>query len=124
MAGCRGYRCRHQGSSRTAGRGITDVVEHYAGIIGPAKPIVIGHSFGGLIAQSLLGQDLAAAAVAIDPAPVKGVLVVPPAQLRAVFPVLRNPANRNRAISLTAAQFRWAFGNALPERESAGLYDE
>jgi pimeloyl-ACP methyl ester carboxylesterase len=111
---------------RQAAKGIADAVEHYARIVSSAgsKPIVIGHSFGGLIAQSLLGQDLAAAAVAIDPAPVKGVLVVPPAQLRAVFPVLRNPANRNRAVSLTAAQFRWAFGNALPERESAGLYDE
>jgi pimeloyl-ACP methyl ester carboxylesterase len=123
MAGCRGYRCRHQGSSRTAGRGITDVVEHYAGIIGPAKPIVIGHSFGGLIAQSLLGQDLAAAAVAIDPAPIKGVLVLPPAQLRSAFPVLGNPANRKRAVSLTAAQFRYAFGNAISVQESARLYD-
>jgi pimeloyl-ACP methyl ester carboxylesterase len=108
-----------------AGKGIADAVGHYARIVGSAgpKPIVIGHSFGGLIAQSLLGQDLAAAAVAIDPAPIKGVLLLPPAQLRAAFPVLGKPANRNRAVSLTAAQFRYAFGNALPERESAQLYD-
>jgi len=108
-----------------AGKGIADAVEHYAQIIRPAaaKPIVIGHSFGGLIAQHLLGQDLAAAAVAIDPAPIKGVLVLPPAQLRAAFPVLSSPANRNRTVSLTAAQFRYAFGNALSEQESAQLYD-
>jgi pimeloyl-ACP methyl ester carboxylesterase len=87
------------------------------------RPIVIGHSFGGLVAQSLLGQDLAAAAVAIDPAPIKGVLVLPLAQLRAAFPVLGNPANRKRAVSLTAPQFRYAFGNALSEQESAQLYD-
>jgi pimeloyl-ACP methyl ester carboxylesterase len=108
-----------------AGKGIADAVGHYARIVGSAgrKPIVIGHSFGGLIAQSLLGQDLAAAAVAIDPAPIKGVLLLPPAQLRAAFPVLGKPANRNRSVSLTAAQFRYAFGNTLPERESAELYN-
>ncbi len=108
-----------------AGKGLADVVGHYARIVGSAgsKPIVIGHSFGGLIAQSLLGQDLAAAAVAIDPAPIKGVLVLPPAQLRAAFPVLGNPANRKRSVSLTAAQFRYAFGNALSEAESKQLYD-
>ena len=108
-----------------AGKGIADAAAHYAQIIGAAgtKPIVIGHSFGGLVAQHLLGRDLAAAAVAIDPAPIKGVLVVPPAQLRAAFPVLGNPANRNRAVSLTKAQFRYAFGNAVSERESAELYE-
>jgi pimeloyl-ACP methyl ester carboxylesterase len=108
-----------------AGKGIADAVGHYARIVGAAgpRPIVVGHSFGGLIAQHLLGQDLAAAAVAIDPAPIKGVLVLPPAQLRAAFPVLGNPANRKRSVSLTSAQFRYAFGNALSERESAELYD-
>jgi pimeloyl-ACP methyl ester carboxylesterase len=107
-----------------AGKGLAEVVEHYAQIIGPGtKPIVIGHSFGGLVAQNLLGQDLAAAAVAIDPAQIKGVLVLPPAQLRSAFPALSKPANRNGSVSLTAAQFRYAFGNALSERESAQLYD-
>src|SRR6266487_5283211 len=98
---------------RVAGKGIDDVVAHYAQIIRglDAPPIVIGHSFGGIIVQRLLGQHLAAAAVAIDPAPIKGVLVLPPSQLRAAFPVLGNPANRKRSVSLTAAQFRYAFGN-------------
>src|SRR5258708_5921730 len=88
-----------------------------------APPVVIGHSFGGLIAQRLLGQDLAAAAVAIDAAPIKGVLNLPVSALRVASIALRKPANRNLAISLTAEQFRYGFGNALPEQESAELYD-
>ncbi len=101
------------------------MVEHYADIIRglQAPPVVIGHSFGGLIAQRLLGQDLAAAAVAIDAAPIKGVLNLPLSALRVASIALRKPANRNLAVSLTAEEFRYGFGNALPERESADLYD-
>jgi pimeloyl-ACP methyl ester carboxylesterase len=78
-----------------AGHGIDDVTRHYAAIIDslPEKPILIGHSFGGTIAQKLLGQDLAAAAVAIDPAQFKGVLPLPLSTLRSTFPVFKNPAN-------------------------------
>jgi len=113
-----------QHPDRVAGRGIDDIVEHYAGIIRGlgAKPIVIGHSFGGLIAQRLLGQGLAAAAVAIDAAPVKGVLYLPPSALRVASIALRNPANRRRAVSLTPQQFRYGFGNALSAEESAALF--
>ena len=109
-----------------AGKGIDDVVEHYAQIIRDldAPPIVIGHSFGGLIVQRLLGQDLAAAAVAIDPAPIKGVLLLPASALRVASIGLRNPANRNKAVALTPEQFRYGFGNALPAQESADLYDK
>ena len=110
---------------RVAGKGIDDVVEHYARIIADldAPPIVIGHSFGGLIAQRLLGQDLAAAAVAIDPAPIKGVLYLPPSALKVASIALRKPANRNLAVALTPEQFRYGFGNAIPAQESAELYD-
>ena len=110
---------------RVAGKGIDDVVDHYAGIIRglEAPPVVIGHSFGGLIAQRLLGQDLAAAAVAIDAAPIKGVLNLPVSALRVASIALRKPANRSLAISLTAEQFRYGFGNAVPGQESAELYD-
>ena len=110
---------------RVAGKGIDDVVDHYARIIRglEAPPVVIGHSFGGLIAQRLLGQDLAAAAVAIDAAPIKGVLNLPVSALKVASIALRKPANRNLAISLTAEQFRYGFGNVLPEQESAELYD-
>jgi non-heme chloroperoxidase len=110
---------------RVAGHGIDDVVDAYAGVINGlgTKPIAIGHSFGGLVAQRLLGQNLAAAAVAIDPAPIKGVLALPLSALRMASVALRNPANRNRRVSLSAKQFRYGFGNALSEAESADLYE-
>ena len=110
---------------RVAGKGIDDVVAHYAQIIRglDAPPIVIGHSFGGIIVQRLLGQDLAAAAVAIDPAPIKGVLVLPTSSLRVASVALRRPANRNLAVALTREQWRYGFGNALPAQESDELYD-
>ena len=109
-----------------ADTGIDNAVAHFAEIIGAldAKPIIIGHSFGGLLAEKLLGQDLAAAAVAIDPAQVKGVLPLPLAQIRAALPVLGNPANLHKAISLTAKQFRFGFGNELSEEESDDLYEQ
>ncbi len=114
-----------QKPDQVAGKGIDDIVSHYAQIIRRLEtpPIVIGHSFGGLIAQRLLGEDLAAAAVAIDPAPIKGVIYLPPSALRVASIALRNPANRNRAVALTEEQFRYGFGNALPARESAELYE-
>jgi len=110
---------------RLAGQGIDDVVEHYAGIIRGlgSRPVLVGHSFGGMIAQKLLGQDLAAAAVAIDAAQIKGVLPLPLSALRATLPVFKNPANRHRAVSLTSEQFRYAFGNAVSEEESLRLYE-
>ena len=108
-----------------ADHGIDDVVDHIARIVDtlPAAPILIGHSFGGLIAQKLLGQDRARAAIAIDAAQIKGVLPVPLSALRATLPVFRNPANRHRSVSLTAEQFRFAFTNAVSQEESDRLYD-
>jgi pimeloyl-ACP methyl ester carboxylesterase len=109
-----------------AGHGIDDVTNHYASLIDalPDAPVVVGHSFGGLIAEKLLGQDKAAAAVAIDPAQIKGVLPLPLAQLRAGLPALGNPANRNKAVSLTAKEFRFGFGNAVSEEESDALFEK
>jgi pimeloyl-ACP methyl ester carboxylesterase len=108
-----------------AGVGIEEVADHYAGIIEglPEPPVVIGHSFGGLIAQKLLGRNLAAAAVAIDPAQIRGVLVLPFSQLRGTAPVLGNPANAKKAVSLTASQFRYGFGNAVSQDESDVLFE-
>ncbi|HEX9377770.1 MAG TPA: alpha/beta hydrolase [Actinomycetota bacterium] len=110
---------------QVAGHGIDDVVARYAEVIGAleARPIVIGHSFGGLVVQRLLAQDLAAAAVAIDPAPIKGILRLPPSALRVASIALKNPANRKRAVSLSPEQFRYGFGNAVSEQESAELYE-
>jgi len=109
-----------------ANTSIDDAAAHFAEIISAldAKPIIIGHSFGGLLAEKLVGQDLAAAAVAIDPAQVKGVLPLPLAQIRAALPVLGNPANLHKAISLTAKQFRFGFGNELTAEESDNLYEQ
>jgi pimeloyl-ACP methyl ester carboxylesterase len=103
--------------------GVDDVVNHYAAIIAtlPAKPVLIGHSFGGMIAQKLLAQELAGAAVAIDAAQIKGVLPLPLSALRSTLPVFKNPANKHKAVSLTPEQFRYAFGNALSEEESDAL---
>jgi pimeloyl-ACP methyl ester carboxylesterase len=108
------------------GIGILDIYRHYADLIDamPVKPIVVGHSFGGLIAQELLANHYAVAAVAIDPAPIKGVKVLPFAQLRSGLPVLGNPANKKRTVSLTAKQFRYSFGNALTEEESDALHEQ
>jgi pimeloyl-ACP methyl ester carboxylesterase len=106
--------------------GIAAIADHFARVIDTldAKPIVIGHSFGGLIAQNLLGRNLAAAAVAIDAAPVKGVLPLPISALRVASAVLKNPANRKRTVALTAEQFRYGFTNMLSEQESGQLFQK
>ena len=108
-----------------ADHGIDDVTDHYAKIIDGlgTKPILIGHSFGGMIAEKLLGLDYAAAAIAIDAAQIKGVLPLPLSALHATLPVFRNPANRHRAVSLTAEQFRFSFGNAVSPEESDALWE-
>jgi non-heme chloroperoxidase len=86
------------------------------------KPILIGHSFGGLLVQILAGRGLSAATVAIDPAPFRGVLPLPFSALKSAWPVLGNPANRNRAIPLSFDQFRYGFANAVSEEEAKELY--
>jgi alpha-beta hydrolase superfamily lysophospholipase len=108
-----------------AGHGIDDVTNHYAAIIGdlPARPVLIGHSFGGMIAEKLLGLDYGAAAIGIDAAQIKGVLPLPLSALRSTLPVFKNPANKHKAVSLTAEQFRYSFGNALGQEESDALYE-
>jgi pimeloyl-ACP methyl ester carboxylesterase len=88
----------------------------------PAAPILIGHSFGGLIAEKLIGEGVGRAAVAIDPAQIKGVLPLPLVQLRAALPVLANPLNISKAVALTKSEFRFGFGNAIPEAESDALF--
>src|ERR1700712_2672192 len=107
-----------------AGHGIEDVTEHYAKAIAglDSPPILIGHSFGGMIAQKLLGENLGAAAIAIDAAQIKGVLPLPLSSLRSTLPVFKNPANAHRSVMLTAEQFRYAFGNAITEEDSKALY--
>jgi pimeloyl-ACP methyl ester carboxylesterase len=104
---------------------IKQVADHFDDVIGKLakKPAVIGHSFGGLLTEILAGRGLAAASVAISPAPFRGVLPLPISALRASAPVLGNPANRNRAVPLTYEQFRYAFANAVSEDEAKDLYE-
>jgi pimeloyl-ACP methyl ester carboxylesterase len=108
-----------------AGKTVGQVADHFEGIAArlTCKPVLVGHSFGGLITQILAGRGLAAAAVAIDPAPFRGVLPLPLSALKASLPVLRNPLNRRRAVSLTAQQFRFAFANAVEEADARALYE-
>jgi pimeloyl-ACP methyl ester carboxylesterase len=107
-----------------ADHGIDEVTGHYAQVIErlPARPVLVGHSFGGMIAEKLLGEDYGAGAIAIDAAQIKGVLPLPLSALHSTLPVFRNPANRHKAVSLTAEQFRYSFGNAISEEESNELY--
>jgi non-heme chloroperoxidase len=107
-----------------ANKSVGDVADHVEDVIRglDKKPAIIGHSFGGLLAQILAGRGLAAVSVAIDPAPFRGVLPLPISSLRAASPVLRNPANYHRAVPLTYEQFRYSFANAVSEDEAKELY--
>jgi non-heme chloroperoxidase len=104
---------------------IKQVTDYYVSAIGQlkTKPAVIGHSFGGLIAQRLAGEGVAAVTVAIDPAPFRGVLPLPLSALKSASAVLSNPLNYTRAIPLTYEQFRFAFANAVDESEAHELYE-
>ncbi len=108
-----------------AGKTVGQVADHVGAVLAglSTKPAVVGHSFGGLLTQVVAGRGLSAASVAIDPAPFRGVLALPISSLRSAMPVLANPANRRRAVTLTFAQFRYGWANALAEDEARQLYD-
>jgi len=108
-----------------ANKSIGQVADHFCAVVGQLtkRPVVIGHSFGGLLTQITAGRGLSAASVAIDPAPFRGVLPLPLSSLKSAFPVLGNPRNRHRAIPLTYDQFRYGFANAVSEDEAHQLYD-
>lgn len=108
-----------------ANKTVGQIADYVEGIIGrlDKKPAVIGHSFGGLLTQIIAGRGVAAVSVAIDPAPFRGVLPLPISALRSAGPVLKNPANRHRAIPLTYEQFRYSFANAVAEDEAKELYE-
>ena len=111
--------------SAIARLGITEVVNHYEEIICglDRPPIIIGHSFGGLITQILLDRGLGSAGVAIAPAPVKGIIFLPFSTLKVSFPALSNPANNHRAVPLTPEQFHYAFTNTLSEEKSLAAFN-
>lgn len=111
--------------SPVASLGVGEIVAHYESLIREldSAPIIIGHSFGGLIAQILLDRGLGVAGVAIAPAPVKGILFLPFSTLKVTFPALSNPANTHRAVPLTPEQFHYAFTNNLSEDESLAVFE-
>ncbi len=118
------YDAAHANPDSLAGTSVPDVADHVAAVIAglDKKPIVIGHSFGGLLVQILAGRGLAAGTVSIDPAPSHGVLPLPFSTLKASLPVLGNPLNFGRTVTLTFDQFRYGFANAVPEEEARDLY--
>jgi len=108
-----------------AGKGIGDIAAYQQQIVErlDRKPAIVGHSFGGLLAQILAGRGLSAATVAIDPAPSRGVLPLPIAALKSSSAVLSNPTNRHKSVALTFEQFQYGFGNAVSEEEAKELYE-
>jgi pimeloyl-ACP methyl ester carboxylesterase len=107
-----------------AGKGIAEIADYEEAIIRrlDRKPVIIGHSFGGLLTMILAGRGLAGASIAISPAPFRGVLPLPLAALRTASVALRNPANWNRAVPLSYEQFRYSFANEVGEDEAKELY--
>ncbi|HEY1951177.1 MAG TPA: alpha/beta hydrolase [Gemmatimonadaceae bacterium] len=104
---------------------LTTVVNHYDGIIRKldAPPIIIGHSFGGLITQLLIDRGLGAAGIVIDSAQTAGIAVLPFSTVRAGFPILGNPFSYGKTTSLTPKQFNYAFTNELSPADSQKVYD-
>jgi len=108
-----------------AGLGAPETVDHLAGVIEAldAPPIIMGHSFGGTLTQLLLARGLGAAGVVINSAPPEGVRVTPLSQARSLFPALRNPASRHRAVGFTPEEFHYAFANTLSEEDSRAAWE-
>jgi pimeloyl-ACP methyl ester carboxylesterase len=104
---------------------VPQIIEHLETVIGElhSPPIIIGHSAGGVFTQILLDHGLGVAGVAINSAPTEGVKTVPLSQVRSTFPVLKNPANRHRAVGFTFEQWHYAFANTFSEEESRRLYE-
>ncbi len=90
----------------------------------PEKPILIGHSMGGLVVQLLLGEGLGAAGIAIDSAPPKGLVSPEYSFIKSNWPVI-NPTKKSDApIALSFTQFQYAFTNGMPEAEQRLAYEK
>jgi pimeloyl-ACP methyl ester carboxylesterase len=104
---------------------VPGIIDHISAMIGELDqpPIIMGHSFGGTLTQLLVARGLGCSAVAIDSAPTEGVHVSPPSQIKSLFPALKNPANRHRAVGFTPEEFHYAFTNTLSKEDSDRVYD-
>lgn len=112
-------------AQKYAGLGIGEIVDHLEKIIRalPESPIIMGHSFGGLMTQLLLDRGLGAAGVAFEPAQPRGIFRIPLITLRAAAHVLLNPFNLNRVVDSSFEQFSFAFANGLTEAQAREFYD-
>jgi pimeloyl-ACP methyl ester carboxylesterase len=101
------------------------IIEHLESVVGEVEtpPFLIGHSAGGAFTQILLDHGYGAAGVAINSAPTEGVRIVPPSQVKAGWPVLKNPANRHKAVALTEEQWHYAFTNTFSPEETKATYE-
>ena len=101
------------------------IIEHIGGLIDELEdpPIIMGHSAGGVLTQILLDHGYGADGVAIDSVPAEGVRVTPVSQIRSLFPILKNPANRHKAVGFTPEQWHYAFANNLSREESDAAYE-
>jgi pimeloyl-ACP methyl ester carboxylesterase len=108
-----------------AKKSLKQITDHTAEVIDALekKPAVMGHSTGGLMAQMIADRGISAATVAIDPGPFRGVLPVPFSALKSAFPVLSNPLNRSKAVTLTLDQFKYGWANALTDEEAKEIYE-
>jgi len=104
---------------------VKQVTDHYLEAIAALTlpPVVIGHSFGGLIAQKIAGEGVASVTVAIDNAPFQGVLPLPASSLKSSAPVLAHPTSIGKAVALTFEEFSYGWANQLDEAEARELYD-
>ncbi|MFJ9826739.1 alpha/beta hydrolase [Streptomyces sp. NPDC101160] len=123
--GTAGVQALRDDPSPLAGLGVTEVFDHLKHVIGglDTKPVIMGHSFGGAFVQLLLDAGYGSAGVSIDGAAVKGIKSLPFSEIKATFPVLKNPANKSRAVPITEKEFHYAFTNNLTEEESKAVYD-
>jgi pimeloyl-ACP methyl ester carboxylesterase len=110
--------------SNFASLGLADVVDHYEHLIRELEtaPIIIGHSFGGLVTQILLDRGWGAAGVAVAPVPVKGVQRLPFGNWKIALSALGNPFNKRETTSLSPKQFHETFANTLTEAESNAAF--
>jgi pimeloyl-ACP methyl ester carboxylesterase len=120
-----GLQALRENPDAVAGIGVREVVDYLTYYVGKldVRPVIMGHSFGGTFAQLLVGNGLGSAGVSIDGAGVKGIRALPFSELCSTFPVLNNPANSKRAVSLTPSEFHYAFTNTLTDEESRRAYD-
>ncbi|MEV0174569.1 alpha/beta fold hydrolase [Streptomyces sp. NPDC050803] len=123
--GTAGVQALRDDPSPLAGLGVTEVFDHLKHVIAglDTKPIIMGHSFGGAFVQLLLDAGYGSAGVSIDGAAVKGIKSLPFSEIKATFPVLKNPANKSRAVPITEKEFHYAFTNNLTDEESKAVYN-